>query len=469
MSDDSFDLVIIGGGPGGYVAAIRAAQLGMKTACVEARKTLGGTCLNVGCIPSKALLYSSELFAEAQHTLSDHGVKTGGVKLDLKTMMARKNKVVEDLTKGIEFLFKKNKVESVQGFGKITAPGKVEVKSAEGTKKTLNGAKILIATGSEVAPLSGVEIDEKQIVSSTGALSLGAVPERMVVVGAGYIGLELGSVWRRLGAEVTVVEYLDRITPGMDGELSKNLQRLLTRQGLSFRLSTKVAAAKKVRGGVDLSIEPATGGKSEKLNADVVLVSVGRRPNTEGLGLEDVGVECDNHGFVTVDAHFRTSVDGIYAIGDAVPGPMLAHKAEEDGVACVETMAGSAGHVDYDLIPGVIYTWPEAASVGKSEEALKEEGTEYTVGRFPFMANSRSRTTGNTDGMVKILADKKTDRVLGVHIIGAEAGTLIHEAATAMVYGASSEDMARTCHAHPTLAETIKEAALDAQGRAIHI
>lgn len=469
MSDDSFDLVIIGGGPGGYVAAIRAAQLGMKTACVEARKTLGGTCLNVGCIPSKALLYSSELFAEAQHTLSDHGVKTGGVKLDLKTMMARKNKVVEDLTKGIEFLFKKNKVESVQGFGRITAPGKVEVKSAEGTKKTLNGAKILIATGSEVAPLSGVEIDEKQIVSSTGALSLHAVPERMVVVGAGYIGLELGSVWRRLGAEVTVVEFLDRITPGMDGELSKNLQRLLTRQGLSFKLSTKVTAVKKVRGGVDLSIEPATGGKSEKLSADVVLISVGRRPNTEGLGLEDVGVERDNHGFVTVDAHFRTSVDGIYAIGDAVPGPMLAHKAEEDGVACVEMMAGGAGHVDYDLIPGVIYTRPEAASVGSSEEALKEDGAEYTVGRFPFMANSRSRTTGDTDGMVKILADKKTDRVLGVHIMGAEAGTLIHEAVTAMVYGASSEDIARTYHAHPTLTEAIKEAALDAQGRAIHI
>ena len=468
MSDDSFDLVVIGGGPGGYVAAIRAAQLGMKVACVEARTTLGGTCLNVGCIPSKALLHSSELFAEASHTLADHGVKTGAVKLDLKTMMARKTKVVEDLTKGIEFLFKKNKVELVQGMGKITAPGKVEVKPAKGAKKTLTAANILIATGSEVAPLPGVDIDEKQIVSSTGALELGAVPKHMIVVGAGYIGLELGSVWRRLGAEVTVVEFLDRITPGMDGELSKNLQRVLKKQGFTFKLGSKVTAAKNVRGGVNLSIEPAAGGKGETLNADVILVSIGRRPNTEGLGLEEVGVQRDNRGFVTVDSHFKTNVDGIYAIGDAVPGPMLAHKAEEDGVACVETMAGGAGHVDYDLVPGVIYTWPEAASVGKSEEALKENGIEYIVGKFPFMANSRARATGDADGMVKILADKKTDRVLGVHIIGADAGTLIHEAVTAMVYGASSEDIARTCHAHPTLAEAIKEAALDAQGRVIH-
>ena len=468
MSDDSFDLVVIGGGPGGYVAAIRAAQLGLKVACVEARPTMGGTCLNVGCIPSKALLHSSELFAEASHTLADHGVKTGAVKLDLKTMMARKTKVVEDLTKGIEFLFKKNKVELVQGMGKIAAPGKVEVKPAKGAKKTLTAGNILIATGSEVAPLPGVDIDEKQIVSSTGALELGAVPKHMVVVGAGYIGLELGSVWRRLGAEVTVVEFLDRITPGMDGELSKNLQRVLTKQGLAFKLGSKVTAAKKVRGGVNLSIAPAAGGKGETLNADVVLVSIGRRPNTEGLGLEEIGVQRDNRGFITVDSHFKTNVDGIYAIGDAVPGPMLAHKAEEDGVACVETMAGGVGHVDYDLVPGVIYTWPEAASVGKSEETLKEDGVQYTVGKFPFMANSRARATGDADGMVKILADKKTDRVLGVHILGADAGTLIHEAVTAMVYGASSEDIARTCHAHPTLAEAIKEAALDAQGRAIH-
>ena len=468
MSDATFDLVVIGGGPGGYVAAIRAAQLGMNVACVEARQTLGGTCLNVGCIPSKALLHSSELFAEAQHSLADHGVKIGALKLDLKVMMGRKDTVVADLTKGIEFLLKKNKVEFVQGMGRISAAGKVEVKPAKGAKKTLAAKNILIATGSEVAPLPGVDIDEKQIVSSTGALSLATVPKHLVVVGAGYIGLELGSVWRRLGAEVTVVEFLDRITPGMDGELSKNLQRILTKQGLAFKLGSKVTAAKKARGGVTLSIEPTAGGKGESLKADVVLVSIGRRPNTDGLGLEDLGVQCDNHGFVSLDAHFKTSVDGIYAIGDAVPGPMLAHKAEEDGVACVEMMAGGSGHVDYNLVPGVVYTWPEAASVGKTEEALKEDGVAYTVGKFPFMANSRARTTGNPDGLVKILADKKTDRVLGVHIIGAEAGTLIHEAVTAMVYGASSEDIARTCHAHPTLAEAIKEAALDAQGRVIH-
>ncbi len=468
MSDDSFDLVVIGGGPGGYVAAIRAAQLGMKTACVEARKTLGGTCLNVGCIPSKALLHSSELFAQARHGLSGHGVRTGAVELDLEAMMARKSKVVEDLTKGIEFLFRKNKVDFVRGFGRIAAPGTVEVETAEGARKTLNAGRILIATGSEVTPLPGVDIDEERIVSSTGALALDAVPERMVVVGAGYIGLELGSVWRRLGAEVTVVEFLDRITPGMDGELSKHLQRSLARQGLSFRLGTRVAAAETGRGGVTLSVEPAAGGQGETLEADVVLVSIGRRPNTAGLGLEDVGVERDERGFVAVDARFGTSVGGIYAIGDAVPGPMLAHKAEEDGVACVETMAGGASHVDYGLVPGVIYTWPEAASVGKSEEDLKEEGVAYAVGRFPFTANSRARTTGDAEGMVKVLADEKTDRVLGVHVIGADAGTLIHEAATAMVYGASSEDIARTCHAHPTLAEAVKEAALDVGGRAIH-
>ena len=468
MSDDTYDLVVIGGGPGGYVAAIRAAQLGMRTACVEARETLGGTCLNVGCIPSKALLRSSELFAEARHGLSGHGIVTGAVELDLKAMMARKDKVVEDLTKGVEFLFRKNKVEFVRGFGRIAAPGRVAVEPADGAARTLTAGGIVIATGSEAAPLAGVDVDEKRIVSSTGALALGAVPKRMAVIGAGYIGLELGSVWRRLGAEVTVVEFLDRITPGMDGELSRNLQRILARQGLSFRLGCRVAAARKVRGGVALSIEPAAGGESETLEADVALVAVGRRPNTDGLGLEDVGVERDERGFVKVDAHFGTSVDGVHAIGDAAPGPMLAHKAEEDGVACVETMAGRAGHVDYGLVPGVVYTQPEAASVGRSEEALKEDGVDYVVGKFPFTANSRARTTGDTDGMVKILADGKTDRVLGVHILGAEAGTLIHEAATAMAYGASSEDIARTCHAHPTLAEAIKEAALAAHGRAIH-
>lgn len=469
MSGDSHDLVVIGGGPGGYVAAIRAAQLGMKTACVEARETLGGTCLNVGCIPSKALLRSSELFAEARHSLAGHGVVTGAVELDLKAMMARKDKVVEDLTKGVEFLFRKNGVEFVRGFGRISAPGRVEVESAGGAARTLNAGRIIIATGSEAAPLAGVDVDEKRIVSSTGALALDAAPRRMAVIGAGYIGLELGSVWRRLGAEVTVVEFLDRITPGMDGETSKNLRRILARQGLSFRLGSRVVAARKVRGGVALDVEPAAGGEGETIEADVVLVSVGRRPNTGGLGLDDIGVERDERGFVKVDARFGTSVDGIHAIGDAVPGPMLAHKAEEDGVACVETMAGGSGHVDYGLVPGVVYTWPEAASVGRSEEALKEEGVDYVCGKFPFTANSRARTTGDTDGMVKILADRKTDRVLGVHILGADAGTLIHEAATAMVYGASSEDMARTCHAHPTLAEAVKEAALAAHGRAIHM
>ena len=469
MADQAYDLTVIGGGPGGYVAAIRAAQLGFKVACVESRGALGGTCLNVGCIPSKALLQSSELYEEAQHTLASHGVTATGIKLDLKAMMGRKDKVVGDLTKGIEFLLKKNKVDYVKGFGRIAAPGTVQVKAAKGAETTLKTARILIATGSDVTPLPGVEIDEKRIVSSTGGLELGRVPKHLIVVGAGYIGLELGSVWRRLGAQVTVVEFLDRITPGMDSGLSQELLKVLTKQGMTFRLSTKVTAAKPNRAGVDVTLEPAAGGKAETLKADIVLVSIGRRPYTDGLGLEEAGVERDNHGRITVDHHFQTNVPGIFAIGDVIAGPMLAHKAEEDGIACVETMAGQAGHVDYDTVPGVVYTWPEAATVGQTEESLTEAGVAYNVGNFPFMANSRARVNGFTDGFVKILADAASDKVLGVHIIGPDAGTLIHEAVTVMAFGGSAEDIARTCHAHPTLAEGVKEAALAVAGRTINL
>jgi dihydrolipoamide dehydrogenase len=468
MSDTSFDLIVIGGGPGGYVAAIRAAQLGMSVACVERRATLGGTCLNVGCIPSKALLHSSELFEHAGHGLAAHGIKVKAPVLDLVAMQARKEKVVADLTKGIDFLFRKNKVARFSGSGRIPEPGTVEVTSGDGDPQSLSARHIIIATGSEVTPLPGIEIDEKTIVSSTGALALEKVPGHLVVVGAGYIGLELGSVWRRLGARVTVVEFLDRITPGMDGELSTALQRTLARQGMEFRLGTKVTGAKTGKAGATLTLEPAGGGTPETLKADTVLVSIGRRPFVDGLGLEAIGVARDPRGYVVVDARFRTSVPGIYAIGDAIPGPMLAHKAEEDGVACVEGLAGGAVHVDYGLVPGVIYTAPEAATVGRTEESLKDAGVDYVVGKFPFTANSRARATGDTDGFVKILADARTDRVLGVHVIGPDAGTLIHEAVTAMVYGASAEDIARTCHAHPTLAEAVKEAALDALGRAVH-
>ena len=470
MADDNtFDLVIIGGGPGGYVAAIRAAQLGLKTACVEKRGRLGGTCLNVGCIPSKALLESSHLYEEAQHAMAAHGVKVGDVALDLKTMMARKDKVVEDLTGGIEFLFKKNKVAYFKGHGTILDTETVEVKTGPRKKETLTADTILIATGSEVMPLNGVEIDEKQIVSSTGALELGKVPKTMVVIGGGYIGLEMGSVWSRLGTEVTVVEFLDRIMPGMDGEVSKQTQRILKRQGLTFKLGTKVTGAKKAKAGVTLTVEPAAGGEAEQLKAEVVLVSVGRRPNTDGLGLENIGVKPDNRGFLEVDDHFRTSSPNVYAIGDVIRGPMLAHKAEEEGVACAEYLAGQSPHVNYDVIPGVVYTWPEVASVGKSEDDLKEDGVKYRVGKFPFTANSRARAVADTDGFVKILADAETDRVLGVHIVGPDAGTMIHEAVTAMEFGASAEDIARTCHAHPTLNEAVKEAALAVDKRTINM
>lgn len=466
---DIFDLIVIGGGPGGYVAAIRAAQLGMKVACVEMRGSLGGTCLNVGCIPSKALLNSSEKYEDAKHHFAEHGIKAK-VELDLPVMMARKDKVVLDLTKGIEGLFKKNKVTYVIAKGEIKSPTAVQA-----GKEVLNTKRILIATGSDIAPLPGVSIDQKKIVDSTGALSLAKVPEHLVVVGGGVIGLELGSVWRRLGAKVTVVEFLDRIGGPMDAEVSKQFQRVLEKQGIEFKLGMKVTAADTRGKGVSLTVEPAqknnekAGGDKESLSADVVLVAIGRRPYTEGLGLANVGIKTDERGRIPVNSHFETSVPGIYAIGDVIAGPMLAHKAEEEGVAAAEIMAGQAGHVYYDAIPSVIYTWPEIASVGKSEEEAKAAGLQYKVGKFPFMANSRGRAVGDTDGFVKIIADAASDRVLGVHIIGPDAGTLIAEAALAMEYGASSEDIARTCHAHPTLNEAVKEAALAVLGRPIHI
>ncbi|HEY9080331.1 dihydrolipoyl dehydrogenase [Magnetovibrio sp.] len=464
MTDNAFDVIIIGGGPGGYVAAIRAAQLGFKTACVDKRDTLGGTCLNVGCIPSKALLQSSHLFEEAGHGLAAHGVNVAAPKLDLKAMLARKDSVVGDLTKGIAFLFKKNKVTHIVGEGVITAPGHVQV-----GKDAYNAKHIIIATGSEPAALPGVEVDEKQIVTSTGALDLPKVPKTMVVIGGGVIGLELGSVWRRLGADVTVVEFLPAILPGMDGEVVKQATRTLKKQGLNFKTGTKVTGAKTAKSGVTLTLEPAAGGDAETLKADVVLVAIGRRPFTDKLGLGDIGVAMDARGFVTTDGHFKTNVAGIYAIGDVIGGAMLAHKAEEEGIACVELIAGQAGHVNYGAIPGVVYTHPEIAALGKTEETLKAEGVAYSVGKFPFMANSRARAVGDTEGFVKILADAKTDRVLGAHIIGPGAGELIQEIVLAMEFGGSSEDIARTSHAHPGTAEAVKEAALACLGRAIHV
>jgi len=467
---DSYDVIVIGGGPGGYVAAIRAAQLGLKTACIDKRGTPGGTCLNIGCIPSKAMLQSSEKFAEAQHALAAHGVKVSGVALDLPTLMARKDKVVGENTRGVEFLFKKNKVEYIKGAARFTAPGKLAVTPLNGGEaRELTATSIIIATGSDIVPLPGVDIDEKTIVSSTGALTLASVPKRLVVVGGGYIGLEMGSVWRRLGSEVTVVEFLDRITPGMDGELSRNLQRVLTKQGFAFRLGTKVVAAKRGADGVALTLEPAQGGTREELKADVVLVAIGRRPYTEGLGLEAAGVAIDNKGRIKVDGDFATNVKGVYAIGDVIQGAMLAHKASEEGVVLAEMLAGQRGHVNYEAIPAVIYTWPEVASVGRTEEELKTAGVAYKAGKFPFSANARARANNDTEGFVKILADAKTDRVLGVHIIGPDAGTMIAEAALAMEYGASAEDIARTTHAHPTLNEAVKEAALAVEGHPIHI
>lgn len=468
MSDSHFDLIIIGAGPGGYVAAIRAAQLGLKTACIEKRGTLGGTCLNVGCIPSKALLHSSEKFEETRDHLAEHGVKVGKVELDLDTLMARKDKVVDGLTKGIAGLFKKNKVTSITGSARIARAGEVVV-SADGKDTSYTADNILIATGSEVAPLPGVEIDEDRIVSSTGALSLDKVPKHLVVVGGGYIGLEMGSVWRRLGSKVTVVEFLEAIVPNMDGEVGKAMHKTLAKQGMEFKLGTKVTGAKSTKTKVALTVEPAAGGDAETIDCDIVLVSIGRVPFTVNLGLAEAGVEMDGRGVIQVDGNFKTNVDGIYAIGDVIPGPMLAHKAEEEGIACVERLAGQATHINYDAIPSVVYTWPEAASVGKTEEQLKDAGIAYNKGNFPFMANSRARANGDAEGFVKILADAATDEVLGVHIIGPDAGTMIAELALAMEFGASSEDIARTCHAHPTLNEAVKEAALAVEGAPIHM
>ena len=461
---DSFDVIVIGSGPGGYVCAIRAAQLGLKTACVEKWPTLGGTCLNIGCIPSKALLQSSEEFEKTKHALKDHGVLVEGVKLDLARMQARKGEVVSANTKGVEFLFRKNKVTWLKGTGRITAPGSVEVDG------TVYAAKaIVIATGSESVPLPSVSVDEKQIVTSTGALELEKVPGHLVVIGGGVIGLELGSVWHRLGAEVTVIEFLDRIVPGMDTEVATAFQRVLQKQGLKFRLGMKVSGAEASADGVTLTAEPVKGGAAETIKADVVLLCIGRRAYTEGLGLEQVGVALDDRHRVEVDAHYATNVPGIYAIGDVIAGPMLAHKGEDEGIAVAEILAGQAGHVNYDAIPSVVYTWPEVASVGQTEEELKAGGVAYTVGKFPFMANGRARAMGDTDGFVKILADKATDRLLGAHVLGPDAGTLIAELTTAIEFGASAEDVARICHAHPTLSEAVKEAALAAEGRALHI
>jgi dihydrolipoamide dehydrogenase len=464
----AYDLVVIGTGPGGYVAAIRAAQLGMKVAVVEKRATHGGTCLNVGCIPSKALLHASERYAEAADGFAAMGIKVKP-ELDLAAMLAFKDQGVKGNVDGVEFLLKKNKIDAVHGSGRIVAPGKVEVTGADGKKQTLETKTIAVATGSEVASLPGIAIDEKRVISSTGALSLPSVPKRLVVIGAGYIGLELGSVWSRLGSEVTVVEMLDRVAPGLDAEVAKQLQRVLTKQGLAFKLGTKVVSVDTKGGSLKLTLEPAGGGKSETLDCDVVLVAVGRVPNTDGLGLAELGVKTDNRGRVIVDGQFATSVAGIYAIGDAIKGPMLAHKAEEEGVALAEILAGQAGHVNYDVIPSVIYTAPEVDSVGKSEEELKEAGIGYKVGKFPFTANGRAKVNRTTEGFVKVLAEEGTDRVLGVHIIGADAGTMIAEAAVLMEFGGSAEDLARTCHAHPTLNEAVKEAALAVDKRAIHM
>ncbi|MEQ9145935.1 MAG: dihydrolipoyl dehydrogenase [Parvibaculaceae bacterium] len=465
---DSFDLVVIGAGPGGYECAIRAAQLGMSVACVEKRDALGGTCLNVGCIPSKALLHASELFAETDH-FEKMGIKVGKPKLYLATMLDFKQQAVDGNTQGIAFLFKKNKIEWLQGTGTLKGKGEVEVALSEGGSRTLKASDIVLATGSDVARLPGIEIDEKQVVSSTGALELGKVPGKLLVIGGGVIGLELGSVWKRLGADVTVVEFLDHILPGMDGEVSKTFQRVLKKQKFAFKLGTKVTGVEKSGKGLKVTVEPAKGGDAEVLDADVVLVSIGRVPYTEGLGLDAAGVETDERGRIKTDAHFKTNVDGVHAIGDAIAGPMLAHKAMEEGVALAEMLAGQKPHVNYDTIPGVVYTQPEVASVGKTEEQLKEAGVEYRAGKFPFTANGRAKANQQTDGFVKILADAKTDRVLGVHIIGTQAGEMIHEAVAVMEFGGAAEDIARMCHAHPTLSEAVKEAALAVDGRPLHM
>ncbi len=461
---NSYDVIVIGSGPGGYVCAIRCAQLGFKTACVEKSATLGGTCLNVGCIPSKALLAASHTYENAAHHMGAMGVKTSGVKLDLPVMMKHKSDVVTANTKGIEFLFKKNKIDWLKGAGSLGKPNEVTV---DGTVYTAK--HIIIATGSDVVSLPGIAIDEKRIVSSTGALELSSVPKNMIVIGGGVIGLELGSVWQRLGADVTVIEYLDQILPGMDGDVRKESRKILEKQGLKFKTSTKVTKAEASPKDVTLTLEPAAGGPAETLKAEIVLVAVGRKAYSDKLGLAAAGVATDERGRVVVDHHFATNVPGVYAIGDVIAGPMLAHKAEDEGVVLAEMLAGQSGHIDYNLIPGVVYTHPEIASVGQTEEQLKAANVAYKVGKFPFMANGRARAMNATEGFVKLLADATTDKVLGCHIVGAEAGTLIAEVVIAMEFGASSEDIARTCHAHPTLNEIVKEAALAVDGRPLHI
>ena len=469
MADTEFDLIVIGGGPAGYVGAIRAAQLGMSVACVEKRKTLGGTCLNVGCIPSKALLHASEKYSEAASGhLAELGIEVGKTKLNLAEMMSGKDKIVSGLTGGIDYLFKKNKITRLIGAASLKGQGRVDV-SASGNIKSYSASRILIATGSVPTSLPNVEIDETRIVSSTGALALDKLPKSMVVIGAGYIGLEMGTVWSRLGTKVEVVEYLPRILPGMDLEVANKFKAMMTKQGLSFHMNTAVKSAKATKTGVTLILADAKSHEETEMKCDIALVSVGRRPKTDGLGLEDLGVAVNERGQIIVDEDFETNIEGVFAVGDVIPGPMLAHKAEEDSVAAVEIMAGQAGHVDYGLVPGIVYTAPEIATLGATEEALIEAAIDYKKGLFPFLANSRAKATGHTDGFVKILADAKTDRVLGCHIIAHEAGTLIHEVATAMAFGASSEDIARTCHGHPTMNEAVKEAALAVDGRAIHI
>ncbi|MFC4291288.1 dihydrolipoyl dehydrogenase [Sphingorhabdus arenilitoris] len=464
MSDTEFDVIIIGAGPGGYVAAIRAAQLGLKTACVESRDTLGGTCLNVGCIPSKAMLHASEIYKEAASgSLDKFGVSFSGVKLDLKQMLSEKEKAVTELTGGIEFLFKKNKVTWLKGHAAFTGANSIDVAGSEYTAKN-----IVIATGSSVTPLPGVEIDQKVIVDSTGALSLPKVPEKMVVIGGGVIGLEMGSVWGRLGAEVTVIEYVDQILPGFDGEVRKEAAKIFKKQGFDIKTSSKVTGVKTKGGKATVTFEPASGGDAQTIEADVVLVSIGRKPNTDGLALDKAGITPNARGQVDIDHEFRTSVPGIWAIGDVAPGPMLAHKAEDEGVAVAENIAGLTGIINHDVIPNVVYTHPEIAGVGLTEEQAKERG-EVKVGKFPFMANSRAKTNRDTDGFVKVVADAATDRVLGVHIISSLAGTMIAQAAQAMEFGATSEDIAYTCHAHPTHAEALKEAAMAVQGKPIHM
>ena len=469
MSNENFDLIVIGAGPGGYVGAIRAAQLGMRVACIEKGASLGGTCLNVGCIPSKALLHASEHYASAASGhLASMGVAIGSVKLDLAAMMQSKSEIVSGLTTGINFLFKKNKITRLEGTARIDGAGMVTIVDGK-DKGSYKSEKIMIATGSHATSLPGITIDEKHIVSSTGALSLNKCPKKLVVIGAGYIGLELGTVWARLGAKVEVIEFLPRILPGMDDEIAKKFMAIAKKQGLSFRLSTAVKQAKSSKAGVTLTVESADGGKPESISADIALVSVGRHPATDGLGLESAGITLTESGRIAVDSRFETSLDDVHAVGDVIEGPMLAHKAEEDAVAAVEMMAGRAGHIDYSLVPGIVYTAPEIATLGQSEQTLKVANIDYKKGIFPFSANSRARAQSHSDGFVKILACSRTDKVLGVHIIGHEAGTVIHECATAMAFGASAEDIARTCHGHPTLNEAVKEAALAVDGRAIHM